>query len=82
MFTQSEERAKKYFVDTISLIDPLSEYGAPHEIDYLSIDTEGSEYEILEAFDFEKFHIKIITCEHNYTTNRENIYSLLAKNGY
>jgi FkbM family methyltransferase len=76
------EGGKKYFVDTVSLIDLLSEHGAPHEIDYLSIDTEGSEYEILEAFDFKKFHIKIITCEHNYTPNRENIHSLLAKNGY
>jgi hypothetical protein len=51
-------------------------------IDYLSIDTEGSEYEILSHFDFEKYHFKIITCEHNFTPARERIFSLLTKNGY
>ena len=72
----------KYQVNTISLIDLLVKYNAPREIDYLSIDTEGSEYEILNAFDFDAFDIKIITCEHNYTPARERIYNLLTSNGY
>lgn len=72
----------KYEVSTISLNDLLDKYNAPKEIDYLSIDTEGSEFEILSAFDFSKHKFKIITCEHNFTPNRKNIYSLLTKNGY
>ncbi len=36
----------------ISLHDFLKRHGAPRTIDYLSIDTEGSEYEILAAFPF------------------------------
>ena len=36
------------------------------EIDYLSIDTEGSEFLILKNFDFQKHTIKLITVEHNY----------------
>ena len=72
----------KYEVSTISLNDLLDKYNAPKEIDYLSIDTEGSEFEILSTFDFSKHKFKIITCEHNFTPKRKNIYSLLTKNGY
>lgn len=76
------KRAKKYDVETISLNDLLLRYKAPTKIDYLSIDTEGSEFEILENFDFSKYDIKVVTCEHNYTSNREKIFSLMSKNGY
>ena len=69
-------------VETVSLIDLLNTYNAPKNIDYLSIDTEGSEYEILEAFDFSKYRISIITCEHNFSKKREKIFKLLNKNGY
>ena len=69
-------------VETVSLIDLLNTYNAPKNIDYLSIDTEGSEYEILEAFDFSKYRISIITCEHNFSKEREKIFKLLNKNGY
>jgi FkbM family methyltransferase len=78
----ARETGNKYIVDTISLLDLLDFHNAPKEIDYLSIDTEGSELEILNAFDFKKYKIKIITCEHNYTTNRDKIFSLLISNGY
>ena len=54
----------------------------PKKIDYMSIDTEGSEFEILNSFDFNEYDIKVITCEHNYTEMREKIYALLSKNGY
>lgn len=69
-------------VDTISLVDLLNEHNAPREIDYLSIDTEGSEFEILNAFDWESFSIKCITVEHNYTPMRQQIRELLTSRGY
>lgn len=73
---------KIYDVKTISLNDLLEKYDAPKKIDYLSIDTEGSEYEILTHFDFSRHQIDIITCEHNHTPMRNRIYSLLQKHGY
>jgi len=76
------QKGKKYDVTTISLIDLLAKNGAPNHIDYLSIDTEGSELEILTAFDFDRYTFGVITCEHNYTANREDIYKLLTSKGY
>lgn len=71
-----------YKVKTISLIDLLIKHNAPKVIDYLSIDTEGSEYEILSNFDFDSYQFRVITCEHNYTKMREKIYDLLTSKGY
>ena len=73
---------KKYYVETVSLIDLLIKFNAPKVIDYLSIDTEGSEYEILNNFNFNKYKFRIITCEHNFMKNRNLIYKLLASKGY
>lgn len=73
---------QRYDVRTISLSDLLARHGAPRHIDYLSIDTEGSEYDILEAFDFGTHHIDIITVEHNFTANRDRIHDLLTGHGY
>ncbi len=69
-------------VKTVSLNDLLDRYSAPKVIDYLSIDTEGSEFEILNAFDFGRRVISVITCEHNFSIQRENIYDLLVAHGY
>ena len=76
------KNGKKYKVNTISLNDLLHKYMAPKLIDYLSIDTEGSEYEILKNFDFNNHKFKVITCEHNLNKNREKIFTLLTQNGY
>jgi len=78
----SRASGTKYMVKTISLTDLLIKFNSPKEIDYLSIDTEGSEFEILSTFDFSKYTFKVITCEHNFTSAREKIYDLLTKNGY
>ena len=88
IFSNSDEHAKArqekttYVVNTISLSALLKKYNAPKEIDYLSVDTEGSELDILSAFDFNEYRFNCITIEHNFTENREKLKSLLELNGY
>ncbi|MGN3973921.1 FkbM family methyltransferase [Tsuneonella sp. SYSU-LHT278] len=74
--------ARTYRVPTISLVDMLDRHNAPAHIDYLSIDTEGSEYAILSAFDFERYRFGAITVEHNFTPYREKLHALLTAHGY
>ena len=70
-------------VKTISLLDMLDKHNAPKYIDYFSLDTEGSEYQILRTFDFSKYKFGLITVEWNKKKARgKRIYDLLASNGY
>jgi len=75
-------KGEKYSVSTISMEHLLDKYNAPRRIDYLSVDTEGSEYEILREFDFDKYEFSAITCEHNFSPQREKVFSLLTSKGY
>ena len=72
----------KATLQTISLHDFLVKHNAPRKIDFVSIDTEGSEFDILNSFPFDQWDIKCITVEHNYSEAREKIYKLLTSNGY
>ncbi len=49
-------------------------------IDLLSIDTEGSEFDILKSIDFNRFNIGVIVVENNYKDN--NIFEFLTENDY
>lgn len=78
----SRKISKSYLVDTVSLNDLLDEFNAPATIDYLSMDTEGSEFLILSNLDFSKWKFQVITVEHNYAEQRMEIYNLLKSKGY
>jgi FkbM family methyltransferase len=74
---------RTYNVTTISLFDLLVKHNAPTYIDYLSLDTEGSELEILTNFDFTKYKFGCITVEHNTRKwYRNEIRNLLTQKGY
>lgn len=79
---KARQSANWQSVNTITLNDLLERHNAPRMIDYLSIDTEGSEYDILNAVDFNRYQFSVISCEHNFSKQREKIYDLLVRNGY
>lgn len=81
--TKKRKAGTIYEIDTISLMDLLSEHSSPKEIDFLSIDTEGTEFHILENFNFDLYQINFLTVEHNYIDyKREEIRNLMEKNNY
>lgn len=72
-----------FHVETISLLDVLEKSNAPSFIEYMSLDTEGSEFEILKNFDFEKYTFGLIDVEHNFMEpRRTEIRNLLLSKGY
>lgn len=66
-------------VECYRLIDLLQRYDIK-SIDYVSIDTEGGELEILKSIDYDAVEISIISVENNYNTR--NIYDFLVSKGY
>lgn len=70
-------------VETVSLLDLLREHNAPRWIDYLSVDTEGSEFSILKDFDFDEYSFRLISVEHaGDDLKRIEIKKLLESHGY
>lgn len=68
---------------TTTLDTVLDKAKAPKIIDYLSLDIEGEEYNVLKNFPFDRYQFRIITVEHNYIEpTRSLIYKLLINNGY
>jgi Methyltransferase FkbM domain len=73
----------QYKVGTVSLNDLLAFHRSPSAIDYLSVDTEGSELAILSSFDFGKYDVSIVTVEHNYCEpDRTQLHDLMTTNGF
>lgn len=50
------------------------------DIDFCSIDTEGSEFNIIQSIDFDKTNIKVFIIENNY--KETNVQEFLEKKGY
>lgn len=68
-------------VETTTLDELLREAEAPRTIDFLSVDTEGSEVAILRAFDFAAWRVERICVEHN-DHQRDELHALLTAQGY
>ena len=69
-------------VNTISLNDVIKDYFNNISPSYISIDTEGSEYEILKSFNFNTYRPKVFTIEHNFTDLQTGINDLMKSNNY
>lgn len=74
---------KGSWVSTITLDDLLDKHFDHNEIeiDYVSIDTEGHETEILSKFPFNKWNIGYFIIEHNFE-NEKSIDSIMFHAGY
>jgi FkbM family methyltransferase len=82
-FTNSKEIIR---VPTKTMRSILSTYSAPSTIDYLSLDVEGHEYDVLKQFPFNDYIVRCITVEHNEphvgSEMRTKIRKLLEANEY
>lgn len=63
-------------VHTRTLDASISESGIFPKLDYVSIDTEGSELDVLEGFDIERWKPSLIIVENNYDDNEIPEYML------
>jgi len=69
-------------VNTIN-INTLLQKHQIYEIDYLSIDVEGSELTILKTWNFNKHKVKFITVEHgNVVSYQKLIFDFLTDSGF
>ena len=70
-------------VKTQLLHEILDANNAPEFIEYLSIDIEGVELEVLKTFPFDRYKFGCISLEHNYEEpRRTQIKDLLKSKGY
>lgn len=70
-------------VQTKTLTDILDDAEAPKFIEYLSLDTEGTELDILRSVDHSKYTFGIIDVEHNYEEpRRTDMRNYLLAHGY
>jgi len=74
--------------DSLTLLSLLEKYKCNNVIEYLSIDVEGAELDILEFFPFDEYKFLTITIEHNAQLGERNrdkknkIFELLSSNDY
>jgi len=81
MFKHTTIQKHKFKTRTLESI--LDEYGAPSDIGYMNLDVEGSEYEVLRVFPFDRYTFRCISIEHNFETEKRNkIFKLMTEKGY
>jgi FkbM family methyltransferase len=69
-------------VESISVEQLLRHLNSPSHIDYVSIDTEGNELEILRQWNFKDCDVDFWTVETNNRLDQFEIDSIMAKEGY
>jgi hypothetical protein len=76
--TDNKKVKKGWFVvheTTVTLVDVLRHLDAPPEIDYLSLDIEGSEDGAMLPHDFNRYRFKFLTIERPSAVLRELLHS-------
>jgi hypothetical protein len=75
-YTQQKDSASTVY--TVPLVEILQRNNAPLTIDFMSLDVEGAERYIMEAFPFDHYLIKVMSVERP----DQNLQRLLMKQGY
>jgi hypothetical protein len=73
---------KLHTVPAFTLTEILEKYFLSKELDFLSIDTEGNDIDILKSINFIDYRIKSICVEHNYRLGSEELIKYMDKVGY
>ena len=77
---------KIYDVECISPKNVFEKYAVPKLIDYISLDVEGEEFNILKIFPFNEYKVKFWTIEHNKCVDggymKNKIYNLMKEHNY
>jgi len=63
---------------TVALADVLKMVGAPHVIDYLSLDVEGAESMVMKDFPWLEYTFSVLTVERP----KQDLINMLTNNGY
>ena len=82
---QKESHCAKDVVHVLgfTLVTMLEKVNAPKFIDFMSIDTEGNEFEVLLGMDFNQYQVAILCVEYNYDYEKiKKIRSFLHPYGY
>jgi len=76
-------RAPLVELTTATLDEILEKANAPRHIDFMSIDVEGAELEVLRGLSLDKYQVEAFAIEHNFEEpKREGIRQLLESKGY
>lgn len=68
---------------TQTLGDILKKHEAPRFIEYMNLDVEGGEYDVLRTFPFDEYAFGYISVEHNYELEKKKlVHELLVRHGY
>ena len=91
-FEITEERRKEFIENRsnpcmgdalkFDYIKYFKENNFPKQIDYLSIDVEGAEFEVIKSINFDKVYIDVIGFESNYNDTSMPIIKYLEERNY
>jgi FkbM family methyltransferase len=80
--SQARVKGKEIIGRSKTLNSILTQCKAPKKMGFLSIDTEGSELEVLNGLNLKQWRFLFVAVEHNFNLNRDKIKSYLESNGY
>jgi len=73
---------KTHEVKAFTLQEIIDQYLSSNEIDFLSIDIEGRDIDILKSLDLNRYRINAICVEHNFREGSDELIRYMASNRY